>query len=175
MANFKDLKSNATKLNKSGLLDEKIKVVGISADDLETAFIEKIEEIDDAGELDSVPNAVYKFYETLVPDDDEEEDTDTDDDDQEEEEKKEKNRSTKKRGRKTSSKKSSKKKSKKGKCPAGGEFGADVNEFGEECDDCDYWEDCVEANQDLDDDDDDDDQEEEKKSKKKKKSRRNRK
>ena len=86
MANFKDLKSNATKLNKSGLLDEKIKVVGISADDLETAFIEKIEEIDDAGELDSVPNAVYKFYETLVPDDDEEEDTDTDDDDSDDDE-----------------------------------------------------------------------------------------
>ena len=156
-------------LDEAQCLDELLKIP--TYEEVEAIYYGEVddEESDDEDDSDDDEEEVDD------DDDDEEEDTDTDDDDQEEEEKKEKNRSTKKRGRKTSSKKSSKKKSKKGKCPAGGEFGADVNEFGEECDDCDYWEDCVEANQDLDDDDDDDDQEEEKKSKKKKKSRRNRK
>ena len=37
-------------------------------------------------------------------------------------------------------------KSKKGKCPAGGTFGKDLDKFEGECEDCPLWEECEEAN-----------------------------
>jgi len=72
---------------------------------------------------------------------------DDDDDDDDEEEKENK---SKKAGRKPTGKK--KKGKDKNKCPAGGEFGVDTNEF-DECKDCDLWTACEDANQQNEDDD----------------------
>jgi len=86
--------------------------------------------------------------------DESDDDEDDDDADEDEDEPKKKKGSKKSSGRKKTDKKSTKssgkkntgkkKKGSKGKkCPAGGTFGEDCNEY-EECDDCDYWVDCQE-------------------------------
>jgi hypothetical protein len=80
-------------------------------------------------------------------DEDEDEDEDEEEDEEEEDEKpKKKSSSGKRKPTKPSSKKSGKGKGKKNKCPGGGEFGVDTGEL-DECDDCDLWPECEDANE----------------------------
>ena len=81
-------------------------------------------------------------------------DDDDDDEEEEEEEESKKKSKSKKAGNKPTGSKKKKGKS-KNKCPAGGEFGVDTNEF-DECQDCDLWTDCEDANQQNEDEEDED-------------------
>lgn len=121
------------------------------------SFLERDEELDedlfdDVVSLDEL--LVVKSYEEVEQifmgmDDEEEEDQDDDSDDEQEEEEKPKKNKRKKEvveddeEEEEEQEKPKKKKSKK-ECPENGTFGKDFEKF-DECEDCKYWEECMEA------------------------------
>lgn len=89
-----ELKKMVNALNETGLLDKKIKTVGVSKDDLATAFTDNIEALED-DDVEKLPDEVIDFYNEHFGDDedgdgdsdgDSEADADTPPDEDEEEE-----------------------------------------------------------------------------------------
>lgn len=89
---FADLKDMVKELNESGLLEEKIKFVAVKKDDLAEDFCLAVENLDDKGKADEIPEAVKKFYEDAFCSDDDE----TSSDEPVEEKKKKKAKTSKK-------------------------------------------------------------------------------
>lgn len=66
-ANMNTLKKHCKALNESGLLPEPIEIrVGQKKQDLADAFVGGIEQCNDIGKLDDVPEEVYTYYTTIV-------------------------------------------------------------------------------------------------------------
>lgn len=83
---LKELKGVVESLNESDLLDAKIKVGKRTVGSLALSFCDAIEELDDAGKLDDIPEDAFEYYGKIVPgDEEEEEEADVDDEEEEEE------------------------------------------------------------------------------------------
>ncbi len=85
---FKEIKAMTVALNKTGLLEKKVKVVGVKTEELTAGFIQAIGDVLDAGKGDDIPEEIYNLYEALPGEHVEEketpdESTDTEDDDTE--------------------------------------------------------------------------------------------
>ena len=87
-----DLKKAVRALNKADLTEE-IEPKGLSKEELEDDFCEAMEAIDDAGDLDSVPDVAFNFYQDNFGEEEEgdeeeedEEDIDEDEDEEDDEE-----------------------------------------------------------------------------------------
>jgi len=126
------------------------------ADTSRIDFVDRKEPYDESI-LEETPNLdtilsipTYKTIETMFfggVADEEENAGITDEDDpsepEEEEEEEEEEEKPKKKPKKDASKKG---KTKKSQCPHGYEFGVDVDEY-DECEDCEYWESCMDASE----------------------------
>ncbi len=77
-----ELKKAIRALNKAELIDE-IELKGLSKEELEDEFCEAMEAVDDAGDLDSVPDVAFDFYQDNFG---EEEDDEGDEDDEDHDE-----------------------------------------------------------------------------------------
>lgn len=65
--NMNALKTQCKVLNESGLLPEPIEIrVGMKKQELADAFVKGIEQCNDIGKLDDVPEAVYTYYTGIV-------------------------------------------------------------------------------------------------------------
>ena len=123
---------------------------------------------DDDEEDDDLDEDDEEDEEELEEDEDDDDDLEDEEDDEEEDEEEERpkrrkkgtsrktsdksKRTVRKSGKSTTRKKTTTRKTKKGKssdyeCPEGGEFGVDYEEF-PECNDCELWFECSEANED---------------------------
>jgi len=119
----------------------------LSYAELESKFMEiEIEEEEDEEKISVERNKSTRSRKTVIPQDEDEEDEEDEEDveDEEEEEEEEEEEKPKSVYRRTS--KSEIEKSSKGKnrCPSGYRFGKDYEKY-PECDDCDVWEDCMDA------------------------------
>lgn len=63
---FKELKKATAALNGSGLLDSKIKTVGVKKEDLLNEFCDAVEKLEEAGEVEEIPEIAFDFYNDLA-------------------------------------------------------------------------------------------------------------